>query len=171
MICNIDCLVMEKIIIRKATLNDLQVLLCFEQSIIDTERPFDPTIKDGEIHYYDIAQMIMAENVEVLVAEFDGEVIGSGYARIETAKIYLKHQKHAYLGFMYVEPGYRGKGINRKIVDALKNWSIAQNVTELRLEVYNDNVAAIKAYEKTGFTRHMIEMRIGLADLLSEKLK
>ena len=155
---------MEKIIIRKATLNDLEALLRFERNIINTERPFDPTIKDGEIHYYDIAQMIMAENVEVAVAEFDGEVIGSGYARIENSKIYLKHPKQAYLGFMYVEPGHRGKGVNQKIVEALKNWSITQNVTELRLEVYNDNLAAIKAYEKTGFAKHMIEMRIGLAD-------
>jgi ribosomal protein S18 acetylase RimI-like enzyme len=162
---------MEKIIIRKAILDDLEVLLRFEQNIINTERPFDPTIKDGDIHYYNIAQMIMAENVEVLVAEFGGNVIGSGYARIEKSKIYLKYQKHAYLGFMYVEPAYRGKGVNQKIVEALKNWSIAQNVTELRLEVYNDNLYAIKAYEKTGFTKHMIEMRIELADLFSEKLK
>ncbi len=161
---------MEKIIIRKATLNDLEVLLRFEQNIIDTERPFDPTIKDGEIHYYDIAQMIIAENVEVVVAEFDGDVIGSGYALIESSKIYLKHQKQAYLGFMYVEPSYRGQGVNQKIVEVLKHWSLEQKVTELRLEVYNDNLSAIKAYEKTGFAKHMIEMRIGLADL-SEKLK
>jgi RimJ/RimL family protein N-acetyltransferase len=139
----------------------LEILLRFEQNIINTERLFDPTIKDREIHYYNIAQMIMAKNIEVVVAESDGEIIGSGYLRIENSKIYLKHQKYAYLGFMYVEPGYRGKGVNQKIVEALKNWSITQKVIELRLEIYNDNLRAIKAYEKTGFAKHMIEMRIG----------
>jgi len=43
--------------------------------------------------------MIRASHIELLVAESEGEVIGSGYARIESAKPYLKHGRHAYLGF------------------------------------------------------------------------
>jgi GNAT superfamily N-acetyltransferase len=39
--------------------------------------------------------------------------IDAGYARIEQAKPYLKHTAYAYLGFMYVLPAYRGKGINK----------------------------------------------------------
>jgi len=106
--------------------------------------------------------MINAPHIELLVAEASGEIIGSGYARIENAKPYLKHQHHAYLGFMYVAPEHRGKGVVQKIIEALKQWSITQNITELRLEVYQDNIAAIKAYEKIGFTKHMIQMRMGL---------
>jgi GNAT superfamily N-acetyltransferase len=63
---------------------------------------------------------------------------------------------------MYVVPEYRGKGVNRKIIEVLKQWSVSQNVTEVRLEVYIKNLAAIKAYEKAGFTPHMMEMRMGL---------
>jgi ribosomal protein S18 acetylase RimI-like enzyme len=155
---------MNQIIIRPATLDDLDTLLGFEQGVIATERPFDTTLRDGEIHYYDIAAMIKAPHIEVLVAVLDNEVIGSGYARIEDSKIYLKHPKHAYLGFMYVKPEHRGKGVNQKIIDALKEWSIAQGMTELRLDVYNDNLPAIKAYEKVGFSKLMIEMRMGLID-------
>jgi ribosomal protein S18 acetylase RimI-like enzyme len=153
---------MPEIIIRKATINDLEILLRFEQNIIAAERPFDKTLKSGHIHYYDIEEMIKAPHIEVVVAESNGEIIGSGYARIETAKAYLAHQQYAYLGFMYVDPSHRGQGVNKKIVEALKQWSIEQNITELRLEVYNNNLAAIKAYEKVGFTRHLIEMRMGL---------
>ena len=64
------------------------------------------------------------------------------------------------MGFMYVLPAHRGKGVNQKIIDTLKDWSIAQNVTEFRLQVYNDNQPAVKAYEKVGFTKLMIEMRM-----------
>ncbi len=64
--------------------------------------------------------MINASHVEIVVAEIRSEIIGSGYARIESAKPYLKHQKHAYLGFMYVVPDYRGKGVIQKIIEALK---------------------------------------------------
>jgi GNAT superfamily N-acetyltransferase len=151
---------MEPIIIRKATQNDLATLLDFEQNIVKTERPFDKTLKDGHIHYYDLAQMITAENVEVVVAEVNNEIVGSGYARIEDSKIYLKHSKHGYLGFMYVVPEHRGKGVNQKIIEELKQWCAARDVFELRLEVYNDNLPAIKAYEKVGFAKHMVEMRL-----------
>jgi GNAT superfamily N-acetyltransferase len=153
---------MDQLIIRKATLKDLGTLLRLEQGVINAERPFDGTLKDDLIHYYDIEEMIAASSVEIVVAELDKEIIGSGYARIENAKPYLKHQNHAYLGFMYVDPGHRGNGVNKKIIEALKQWAISQNVTEIRLDVYNNNLSAIKAYEKAGFTKHMIEMRMSL---------
>lgn len=155
---------MENIIIRKASINDLEKLLLFEQGVIKAERPFDRTLKEGEINYYDIAEMITAHHIELLVAEADNEIIGSGYARIENAKPYLRHQTHSYLGFMYVSPGHRGMEINKKIIDALKEWSLSKNVTELRLDVYHDNLPAIKAYEKAGFKKHMIQMRMNLKE-------
>jgi GNAT superfamily N-acetyltransferase len=155
---------MDQITVRTATPNDSVTLLTFEQGVITAERPFDMTLKDGEIHYYDIAEMIKAPHVEVIVAELNNEIVGSGYARIETSKIYLKHPKHAYLGFMYVKPEHRGKGANQKIIEALKQWAIGQGITELRLDVYNDNLPAIKAYEKVGFAKLMVEMRMGISD-------
>lgn len=151
---------MKEINIRTATLNDLETLLRFEQGVINAERPFDSTLKNTNIQYYDIVEMITASHIELMVAEIETEVIGSGYARIEDSKPYLQHQKHAYLGFMYVHPEHRGKGINKKIIEALKQWARAQNITELRLDVYNNNLGAIKAYEKVGFTKHMIQMRM-----------
>ncbi|HEY9000432.1 MAG TPA: GNAT family N-acetyltransferase [Mucilaginibacter sp.] len=155
---------MEEIITRTATLADLDILLEFEQGIIQTERPFDPTLKDGHINYYDIAAMIQAPHIEVIVAELNGEIIGSGYARIEDSKIYLKHPKHAYLGFMYVKPEHRGKGVNKRVIAALQDWTTGQGITEFRLDVYSDNLPAVKAYEKIGFSKHLIEMRMELPD-------
>jgi hypothetical protein len=42
--------------------------------------------------------MIIAEHITVLVAKIDSEIVGSGYARIETAKPHLNHENYAYLG-------------------------------------------------------------------------
>ena len=150
---------MENIIIRPASFADMDTLLRFEQGVITAERPFDPTLKDDPIRYYDLAGMIERQDIELLVAELNGRLIASGYARIEEAKIYLKHPKHAYLGFMYVEPAHRGKELNQKIITALKKWAAERNINELRLEVYHDNLPAIKAYEKIGFSKLMIKMR------------
>jgi ribosomal protein S18 acetylase RimI-like enzyme len=153
---------MEQITVRKATPDDLDVLLHFEQCIVTTERPFDSTLKTGPINYYDLKEMITAPHIEVVVAESGNKIIGSGYARIDSSKPYLQHKENAYLGFMYVDPLYRGKGVNQKILEALKQWSVARGITEMRLDVYHDNLAAIKAYEKAGFKKHMIEMRMAL---------
>jgi GNAT superfamily N-acetyltransferase len=152
----------DNIKIRSATLNDLDMLLDFEQSIINSERPFDPTLKEEPIHYYDIKKMISDPQVEVVVAEHEQKIIASGYARIENAKPYLKHQTNAYLGFMFVHPDYRGKGINGNIIEALKQFALSQGITEMRLEVYCKNESAIKAYEKIGFIKHITEMRMSV---------
>lgn len=151
---------MESLLIRKAALADLGTLLGFEQAIIETERPFDPTLRDGgDLHYYDLGAMIISPDAEVLVAELGRKIIGSGYALIRTSEPYLTHRKHAYLGFMYVVPEHRGKGVNKLVLKALEEWSLSQGVSEMRLEVYVANTGAIRAYEKSGYMGHMLEMR------------
>lgn len=162
---------MANIQIRPATIADLDTLYRFEQDLIVTERPFDPTFKPDPIHYYDLAAMIAAPDVHLVVAvlvdEPDGSselpveehLVGSGYARIELAKPYLLHTTHAYLGFMYVLPEFRGRDINALVIEALRTWSKARGITELRLDVYSDNTRAIRAYEKAGFVPHLLHMR------------
>jgi GNAT superfamily N-acetyltransferase len=152
---------MNQIIIRPATTGDLAQLLIFEQGVIEAERPFDPTLKKQTV-YYDIEKMIGSADIELLVAASGDKIIASGYARIETAKPYLMHTLHAYLGFMYVLPELRGQGINQMIINELKQWAFTRNIKELRLDVYFQNTSAIRAYEKIGFSKHMIEMRLGL---------
>jgi hypothetical protein len=65
---------MSTINIRKAKLEDLNILLEFEQGIITAERPYDPTLKEGKINYYDISKMIIAEHITVLVATIGSEL-------------------------------------------------------------------------------------------------
>jgi len=153
---------MQTPIIRPAVLEDIQTLRLFEQGVIEAERPFDPTLKNGQIYYYDLKLLISSPASVLMVTELDGQLVASGYARIETAESYLQHPQHAYLGFMYTHPDFRGKGFNSRILDALKQWSISRGISELRLEVYYHNQAAIRAYEKAGFAKHMIEMRMGI---------
>ena len=151
---------MKEIHFRTADLDDLPILYNFEQGIIQAERPYDETLKSGHINYYDIKAMIESTETEVIVAIFKKEIIGSAYVSIKQAKPYLKHTYFAYLGFMYVKPKYRGKGVNKRIIEEIKNWTRTKDVSELRLDVYKDNHSAIRAYEKTGFKRHLINMRI-----------
>lgn len=152
-------------LIRIATLSDLPVLLKFEQGVIEAERPFDPTLKEGEITYYDISELITSPYSEVFVAEIENEIVASGYAKIKSDRPYLKHEKQGYLGFMYVSENHRGKQLNKLIIDALLKWCKAKQVYEIRLDVYEGNLPAIKAYEKVGFKKHMINMRLDIKNI------
>ncbi|MEM7185801.1 MAG: GNAT family N-acetyltransferase, partial [Bacteroidota bacterium] len=71
-----------KPIVRTASLDDLPVLLEFEQGLIDAERPMDPHIQSGNISYYSIEGFIRSNNSEVIVATLNDEIVASGYARI-----------------------------------------------------------------------------------------
>ena len=151
-----------EIMVRTAALKELPILLEFEQGVVAAERPFDPTLKKGIISYYNLEALIKSPDAEVLVAVIDGEIIGSGYAQIKAALPFLDHSLYAHLGFMYVKPQYRGRGVNQKIMEALKQWSMSKKLTEIRLDVYVENERARKAYEKAGFTPHMLVMRLGI---------
>lgn len=151
---------LHKVNIRPATMHDLPLLLKFEQEIINAERPFDVTIRKGAVSYYDIEAMIQDPQACIVVAEIEKKVVASGYAIPKKARYYLDHEYYAYLGFMYTDQQYRGKGVNEMIVDELKKWSESAGFKEIRLTVYNDNLSAIKAYEKVGFKKHIIEMRL-----------
>ena len=152
-------------IVRKATLDDLPVLLEFEQGVIEAERPMDPTIKDGKVNYYDISELITSDSSDVFVVEIAPAVVTSGYAKIKDDRQYLKHKKVGYLGFMFVPEVHRGKRLNKLIVDALLKWCKAREIFEIRLDVYDGNPSAIRAYEKVGFKKHMINMRLNIENL------
>jgi GNAT superfamily N-acetyltransferase len=136
---------MSAITIRKARPADLEALLRFQQGVVQAERPFDPTLQEGAIHYYDIPRTLESDEVEFVLATSGETLVGCGFARIE-------------------EPAYRGTGVIGKILGSLKQWCRLRNVAELRLEVYGDNGAAIRAYERAGFASLYLHMRMHLND-------
>jgi GNAT superfamily N-acetyltransferase len=155
---------MHPITVREATMGDVDCLERFQQGVVSAERPYDPTLRDGTVCYYDIPEMLGREDVLFLVAESDVRVVGCGFAQIEEAEPFFRHRVHAYFGLMYVEPAYRGRGVNAEIIRSLKRWCRSKNVSETRLDVYEGNTVAIKAYEKAGFSKLSIEMRMPLHD-------
>ena len=153
---------MTNMIIRKALLKELDTLLRFEQGIIEYERSMVPDMMIEHFNYYDLKKLIERDDSEVLVAEVDGELVASGYAKLKKSLNYLTHEFHSFLGFMFVAPEFRGKGINGKIIDELTTWSEKKGATVLNLTVFAQNKSGIRAYEKIGFDKSVIEMRMDI---------
>lgn len=152
-------------IVRKATLEDLEVLKGFLLDLIRVELPMDATIREDATSYYDLAELISSPTSEVFVVTIDKKIVASGYAKIIDDKPYLKHAKQGYLGFMYVPKDYRGKGLNKLIMNALMGWCKEQGVYEIRLDVYEENIPALRAYEKAGFEKLLVNMRLDIRDM------
>ncbi|MCL9782233.1 GNAT family N-acetyltransferase [Vibrio sp. S4M6] len=158
---------MLEITLRGANLDDIPTLLEFEQRVIEAERPFDLNLKEANISYYDLNTLLSSENVALMVAEVGSQLVGCGYAEIRESKQCHVHDKHSYLGFMYVDSDFRGYGINKSLIDSLIKWSKEKHVYQFHLDVYADNQNAIRAYEKAGFKRDYINMSLSL-DMVSE---
>ena len=152
------------LIIRQATLNDLEILLEFEQLLIDYERNLTSHIKDGYINYYDIESFIKKPDATVIVAEINEEIIGSGYALIKCNKTYKTPDKYVYLGFMYVKEEHRGKGVNKRIMNELIEWGKKSGHHIFKLDVYSNNSSAINAYHKAGFKVEELNMILNLKE-------
>jgi GNAT superfamily N-acetyltransferase len=148
------------ITVRRAVSEDLAILLQFEQGLIKAELPMDDTIIRNEItHYYDIPAMLDDKHTIILLAEMDGHAVGCGYGKILENNRWSVNKSYGYIGFMYVDEAYRGRGISDMIIKDLCQWFRENNLNEVRLKVYEKNESAIKAYLKSGFNEHMKEMR------------
>ncbi|KZN29696.1 GNAT family N-acetyltransferase [Pseudoalteromonas luteoviolacea] len=145
--------------LRPANSLDKKALLILEQAVVEAERPFNPQIR-SKACYYDLEDLLENDLSHVIVALHNEEIIATGYVQIRTSKKSLTHNKHGYLGFMFVSPEYRGHGLNQRIIKTLMNWAESKGIYDFYLDVYKDNEAAIKAYEKLGFEPSLLEMKV-----------
>jgi ribosomal protein S18 acetylase RimI-like enzyme len=123
--------------------------------MIRTNDDEDPVI------YYDLEHLISDDQSRVIVAEgteFKGEVIAVGYLTIRQSKSCHTHLKHGYLGFMFVIPRMRGRGINKAVMDQLVVWGQSKGIEHFYLDVYSENTSAVRAYQKAGFHNLLYEM-------------
>lgn len=146
--------------LREARETDLPALLAMEQGLVRDERPYDPTIRPDPVYYHDLPALLADKNSRVVVAEAHDTVVACGFVTRRIPRHYLDHDAYAYLGLMYTHPDFRGRGVNGLIVADLKAWAVSRGLYEMRLTVYYENEPALRAYEKAGFRRHLVEMRL-----------
>lgn len=146
--------------LREARETDLPALLAMEQGLVRDERPYDPTIRPDPVYYHDLPALLADKNSRVVVVEAHDTVVACGFVTRRIPRHYLDHDAYAYLGLMYTHPDFRGRGVNGLIVADLKAWAVSRGLYEMRLTVYYENEPALRAYEKAGFRRHLVEMRL-----------
>jgi GNAT superfamily N-acetyltransferase len=89
------------------------------------------------------------------VAEVDGKVVGTvgaGPGEFDGA---------AALTALWVDPGFRGRGVGSALVDAVVDWAKGKGFNQVLLWVTEVNENAQRLYERHGFARtgRMVEVR------------
>ncbi|HEX6643731.1 MAG TPA: aminoglycoside 6'-N-acetyltransferase [Gemmatimonadales bacterium] len=90
-------------------------------------------------------------NEVVLLAEREGQVVGFAEVGMRAYAEGCVTSPVGYLEGWYVEPGHRGTGVGRALVDAAIAWARARGLSEFASDALYDNDASRAAHRALGF--------------------
>ncbi|MCW4007679.1 MAG: ribosomal protein S18-alanine N-acetyltransferase [Candidatus Bathyarchaeota archaeon] len=94
-----------------------------------------------------LAYLLTDYNTIGLVARVNDEIAGFILAQIDVERNLL----FGHILTLNVEPTYRRKGIAQRLLAGIESMLREKGVKECRLEVREDNVAALNLYRKLGY--------------------
>ena len=114
------------------------------QLIGELEAEMAATYSDQQRHGLSV-ERIFQPHVMFFIAYLEGEAVGCGGIAFDDGFAELKR--------MYVRPALRGRGIVQALLDRLSAEARARGYRRLTLETGDAQHAAMRAYERAGFTR------------------
>jgi len=97
----------------------------------------------------EIAYLLTDYNAIGLAARIEGEIVGFAIGRIDVAR----GTPYGHILTIEALPSQRRKGIAEKLLKNLEVLFKEKGAKESRLEVREDNIAAISLYQKLGYKR------------------
>lgn len=155
--------------IRPATVADLPALGRLGALLVDTHHGFDPLrfIAAGPQTEGGYASFLRTQlgrpDAVVLVAEWEGEVIGYVYAGVEGFDWMALRGPAGVVYDILVDPARRGRGVGRMLLDAALEALRERGAPRAVLSTAESNAAAQRLFARAGFRRTMIEMTCELS--------
>jgi ribosomal protein S18 acetylase RimI-like enzyme len=150
-----------KLIVRKATLRDLDSLHEMHKELIDFESKIDPLLKKKIMFSRSrerYRKSFSKKNHVFFIAEIDGNPVGYAYGLIEKSPYWIEPNLKGYLCDVLIRKGFRGKGIGEMLVNQMEKYFKKNKVHWLMLGVYSKNSNAKKVWKGLGFKEYMNEM-------------
>ena len=152
---------MRKVIIRKATINDLNSIQELNNSLFDLElNNFDDTLKqgwpfekEGQDYFED-----MIKNEIVFVAEVEEKIVGYLAGSICEQISYIT-ETFAELDNMCINEEYRRFGIGTLLINEFKKYCKEKNIQNIKVTASAKNSRAIQFYIKNGFEDYNITLK------------
>ena len=152
---------MEKVIIRKAGLEDLTSIQKLNDNLFDLEfNNFDDTLKrewalekDGQEYFED-----MIKNEIVFVAQIEDKIVGYLAGSICERISYIT-ESFAELDNMCIDDEYRRFGIGTLLMDEFKKYCREKNMQNIKVTASAKNSRAIQFYMKNGFEDYNVTLK------------
>ena len=154
----------DRIVIRPATAADLPSLGRLGRLLVETHHALDParfmaaTPHTANGYASFLATQLEEPSVIVLVAELGGSVIGYAYAAAEGRDYMALRGPAGVVHDIVVDPGARGRGTGKLLLDAAIEALEARGVPQIVLWTAARNEGARRLFSRTGFRQTMVEM-------------
>ena len=152
------------VVVRPATAADLPsvgrlgALLMRVHHDFDAARFIEPPPRAEQLYASFLARQMEEPGVVVLVAEHGGQVLGYTYAAVEGNDYMALRGPAGVLHDIVVDPGHRGSGVGRMLLDATLAALGSRGAPRVVLSTAERNEAAQRMFARAGFRRTMIEM-------------
>jgi len=107
-----------------------------------------------------ILKNINRANAAVYVAELEGKIVGYALGWINQPWAY--RGKRGYFCDCFVEGTHRGKGIGKKLAEAMIEWFKKNGVECIETDVYVDNQVSLKMFKSLNFKEIAKRLRLTL---------
>ena len=144
---------MNEIKIRRATIEDLEVIRKLNNTLFELEKEnYDSTLirdwpltEDGKECFTDLIN-----NHYVIIAEVDNEIVGYLAGSINETGSYEEIQ-YSEINNMLINSNYRRYGVGKKLINDFKDYCKAKGINNLKVTASYKNRDAIEFYHKNGF--------------------
>lgn len=151
--------------IREATVDDAEALLEYLRVILidpmSSIADLDEMMLDLHRQREHLRRTQGKPDALALIAEHDDEIIG--FLTMEPGR--RRKIGHTVELGMSVREDWRGKGVGRELLEKAEEWARSvETIEKICLNVFSDNIAALRLYQKAGFViegRLVDQIRIG----------
>lgn len=139
-------------------LGRLGALLMRTHYAFDSRRFMPPGAHPEQGYAWFLGTQLEHEDVVILVAERDGDVVGYVYAGVEPRSWKELRDEAGFVHDLVVAEHARRRGIAAVLLEAAVAWLRARGVPRVLLWTAEQNGAAQHLFARLGFRRTMIEM-------------
>ena len=126
-----------RLAIRSATVGDLNALHDLETRSFTSD----------QVSRRALAHLVMRAHAATLVADHDGQIVGSVIVR------FRRGSRSARIYSIAVASVARGQGVGARLLHAAEDTARHAGCTRMHLEIRKDNAASISLFEKLGYRR------------------
>jgi ribosomal protein S18 acetylase RimI-like enzyme len=152
------------VVVRAASPPDLKAIGRLGALLVRVHHDFDPlrfmaaTSRTEQGYASFLGSQLDEPSVVVLVADRGTEVVGYTYAAVEGVDYMSLRGPAGVLYDIVVDPGHRGQGVGRMLLDATMEALESRGSPRVVLSTAERNEPAQRLFANAGFRRTMIEM-------------